>query len=184
MPPPASAKPAMRVRREAIVGADRGAGNAAGRGVGSERRIAVGGLRAAKAGRPHAPARLERHRRRRLGEHGIGVASLAGCVRWRHRRWRCHFLGERLATRRRSRHCPAIHEGIGQQAHEQVHGIEGGLLRSGRDLAGSWRQPGRRQRAESMGIPPVVLKKLVSALATFCWLPLRPLPEVGNSASG
>src|ERR1700721_4664905 len=72
-----------RIWRDAIVGADGGAGDTAGRAVGAERGIAVGGLRAAIARRPYAPALLK-GRRRRLGEHRIGVAcgvaSLSGGI--------------------------------------------------------------------------------------------------------
>ena len=32
----------------------------------------------------------------------------------------------------------------------------------------------------TIGMPPVVLKKLVNALATFCWLTLRPPPKFGR----
>ena len=69
-----------RERREAIVGADRRAGDAAGRTVRSECGVAVGRLRAAKACRPHAPAPIVAVAQRRLGEHGIGVA-LGGAAR-------------------------------------------------------------------------------------------------------
>ena len=76
----------------------------------------------------------------------------------------------------------AGHERIGQQAHEQVHGIEGGLLRTGRDFAGGLGQARRVSVPKTRGMPPVALKKLVSALATFCWLPLSP-PGTRNSSS-
>ena len=45
-------KTGNRKRREAIVGAYRGAGDAAGRAIRSQRRAAIGDLRAAEAGRP------------------------------------------------------------------------------------------------------------------------------------
>ena len=35
----------------------------------------------------------------------------------------------------------------------------------------------------TIGMPPVVLKKLVSALATFCWLTFRPPPKLGPKAA-
>jgi hypothetical protein len=69
-------------------------------------------------------------------------------------------------------------ERIGHHAHELVHGIERGLLRSRRGLARDLAQSRGRQRSKYQGNAAVVLKKLVSALATFCWLPLRP-PEFG-----
>ncbi len=37
-------------------------------------------------------------------------------------------------------------------------------------------RPAGESEAKPTGMPPVVLKKLVSALATFCWLTLRPPP--------
>ena len=55
-----------------------------------------------------------------------------------------------------------------------VHGIEGGLLRSGRGLAGGCVSPAGVSAPNTNGMPPVVLKKLVNALATFCWLTLSP----------
>src|SRR5215475_16183812 len=64
-----------RVRREAVVGTGREAPDAAGRAGSSEDVIAVGGLRAAEAGRPHAPARVVDFAQRRLAiKRGIGVA--------------------------------------------------------------------------------------------------------------
>ena len=38
----------------------------------------------------------------------------------------------------------------------------------------TWVRPAGDSVAKAKGMPPVVLKKLVSALATFCWLVLRP----------
>ena len=70
-------KAGNRKRREPIVGADRGAVDAAGRAVRSQRRIAVGGLRSAEARRPDAPvlSTADRRRQRRLGDTcGKGIA--------------------------------------------------------------------------------------------------------------
>src|SRR3984957_5811522 len=70
-------KTGNRERGNAIVGADRGAVDARGRVVRSDRGIAIGGLRAAEACRPYTPALLE-HRRWRLGKHRIGVTLGGG----------------------------------------------------------------------------------------------------------
>ena len=35
-------------------------------------------------------------------------------------------------------------------------------------------RPAGESEAKASGMPPVLLKKLVSVLATFCWLILRP----------
>src|SRR5437773_7261928 len=63
-----------RRRREAIVKADGGAVDAAGGVVGAESSIAVGGLRATVAGRPHVPALFEIRQRRLAIDRGKGVA--------------------------------------------------------------------------------------------------------------
>src|SRR3954453_18143248 len=60
-----------RVWRKEIVRSHGSAEDAAGCGVRSQRGVAVGGLRAAEARGPHAPARLVGAWR--LGEHRVGV---------------------------------------------------------------------------------------------------------------
>ena len=76
VPPPASAKSGQRIRREAVVDADRRAVDPAGHAVRSQHRVAVGGLRPAIARGPHAPALGEGidHRRRLAIDRGVGVA--------------------------------------------------------------------------------------------------------------
>ena len=39
----------------------------------------------------------------------------------------------------------------------------------------AWVRPAGPSAANAAGMLPVALKKLVSVLATFCWLTLRPL---------
>jgi len=91
---------------------------------------------------------------------------------------RTAFIGERrragIAHQSTS---TAGDEGIGDQPQEQVHGVEGRLLRSGGKLARDLGEAGGRQRSEGHRNGAVLLKKLVSVLATFCWLMLRPLPK-------
>src|SRR5260221_14173936 len=73
-PPAGERKARQGERREAIVGADRGAIDPAGRWVRAERSVAVGGLRSAVARGPHAPALGEGFGDRRLAiDRGIGV---------------------------------------------------------------------------------------------------------------
>jgi len=126
------------VRREQVVGTDCRARDAASGVVRSDSRIAVGRLRAAKAGRPHVPAVFERRSRRRLGEHRIGVGALVRRMRTR----LTVFFGKCRCARRRVHTAPAPHERIGQQSHEHAHRIQGRLLRAGPDLARHLRQCG------------------------------------------
>ena len=110
--------------------------------------VALGGLRTAKAGRPHAPAWVVSVAERRLAiDRGIGVPLARGTRPVRRsieaqakalfREWRC--AGFAAAARR---------ERIGHHAHELRHRVERGLLRSCGGLAGNLRQPGARQPAE------------------------------------
>ena len=143
-------KTGQRVAREAIVGADRKTERARGRVVRSERGVARGVAAAAEGGAPDAPALIEQIVARdiRLGrEFGKGVARGAGLLRGIAER---ALFGERdragIATEAA---VAARHERIRDQRQEQVHGVEGRLLRSGRQFAGDLRQAGRRERGEA-----------------------------------
>src|SRR6266513_3111080 len=154
--PPASAKPRYGVGREPVVGADRGCAEAAGGCVRSQRRIAVGGLRSAEAGRPHAPAWIEQWiAGYRLGDHAVSVALGARALAAVGSTGVALF-GKRARARSRQRAIAAAAEQrIGHHAHELRHRVECGLLRSGRGLARSLRQVLRdvagQDRAEPAG---------------------------------
>ena len=90
----------------------------------------------------------------------------------------------RLLLRRKAASPPAagaaaaVDERIEHQRQELVHQLERALLAVGRRLAVELRErirssPLRPKRTKFGGSVPPPLKKLLSALATFCWLPLR-----------
>ncbi len=141
------------IGRETVVGADRGAENAAGGAVGATHRITVGGLRSAVTGSPYAPTLRQGigHDRRFTVNRGIGVplgdgALALGCVGT----GVAHISKLRSAgRRRRSSTVTAAH--VGHRAQKLCHRIEGGLLRAGRSLAGSLCQSRGRQRAVHHG---------------------------------
>ncbi len=147
-------KARQRIRREPVVGADRGAIDAARGVVRARRGVAVGGLRTAEARRPHAPAWRERHKRRRLGvdrrQRVIRLARLRIAERL------LVGVAGRTAGRRAARAAPGD-ERIGHHAHELVHRIERGLLAAGRGLAGGLRQVlcdvAREDRAQPCAAP-------------------------------
>src|SRR3954465_5425433 len=66
-----------------------------------------------------------------------------------------------------------LDERIAHQTHEKVHGAKRPLLRAGCRLSCNLRQARGRQRGKCGGDAAVLLKKLVSASPTFCWLTLR-----------
>ena len=121
----------------------------------------------ARTGRPAAPCDRSRHRRR---AHSSCVACHSP-----HRRWR-YPLRRRVLRPCRPRHCRersmkgSVSNPINRFIASKVVCCEP----VGSSPEASVR-PAGVNAPNTRGMPPVELKKLTSALATFCWLMLRPL---------
>ena len=137
-------------RRQQIIGASGDAEYAAGCRIRSQSRVALGGLRTAKTGRPHAPAWVVSVADRRLAvDRGVGVTLASGKRLIR----RSIDAQAKALLREKRRACAGIEAatrrvGIAHYPHELCHRVERGLLRSNSALAGNLGQPGGRQTAE------------------------------------
>src|SRR5258708_24360312 len=104
--------------------------------------MAMGCLGAAITRRPPVRAPIEGCDRR-LGENRVGVARATGVLTGSVATGYARACSHAIAT--------TVDKRIGQQAHEQVHRIKRGLLRSDRGLARNLRETRRGQAAERQG---------------------------------
>jgi enoyl-CoA hydratase/carnithine racemase len=95
---------------------------------------AIGGLRAAEARCPHAPARIIGLRQRRFREHRKGVARRAALCR------RCVRVGVGESHRARRSTAATGSKGVRHRSHELRRRAQRDLLRSRRGLAGGLRR--------------------------------------------
>ena len=143
--------------------------------VRAQRRVALGVAAAAEGGAPDAPALIEEITARRVcfcREFGKDVTrrrsassrrSLARSLRRTPRR-RCRQI-RRCGRRRRDRV---------SSDRNMFMALKVACCDPVPSSPETCVRPAGVSEAKSTGMPPVALKKLVSVLATFCWLTLRP----------
>ena len=170
-----------RARPDAIIDAARIAARARRHVVRADHHgVALGAVGAAIPARPHIPARLPEDRRRRGGsfeDFGVGERDFGRlrlfCSK-AHRPAREHAD---TCSAHTAEPAVAIHERIEHQREELVAQLERAILRPRRRLARELRQRigeiGPRQPEEAHEVReqrPAKLKRLLIAVATFCWL--------------